>query len=62
MRRLKAGQVLILSVIFAVVCLAVTVWLLVESNFLFALLPAALAVWFGVDAYRAWRWTRTPPS
>lgn len=62
MRRLNAGTVLILSVVAALVCLALTIWALAASNFLLALLPAALTVWFVVDAYRAWRWTRTPPS
>ncbi len=48
---------MIFSLLAALACLILTVWLALQPTF-WALLPAALMVWFSVDSWRAWGWTR----
>ena len=57
MRRMPAQTALIFSVIAALACVILAVWLMVNHTF-WALLPTALAVWFAVDSWRAWGWTK----
>lgn len=56
MRRLPARTVLWLSLAACLVCLLVTLWVGFSARSAWALLPLALAVWFGVDAWRARGW------
>lgn len=56
MRRMKPHNVLISSLIAAAVCLVLAVWIGMQWGW-WGLIPAALVVWFAVDAYRAWTWT-----
>ena len=57
MRRLPARNVLVFSLLAALACLVLTVWLGMNHT-VWALLPAALTVWFGIDSWRAWTWSR----
>ena len=57
MRRMPARTALIFSIVAALLCAALAVWLGLHHT-LWALLPAGLAVWFAVDSWRAWGWTR----
>lgn len=52
--------VLILSAILALVCLAACLWAALRGPWWLALILGALALWFGVDAWRAWGWSRKP--
>ncbi len=60
MRRLPARTVFILSLSLALVCVLLAVWLFVRGPWWVGLLLLALGGWFGVDAYRAWTWTKAP--
>ncbi len=64
MRRLKTGTVLRASIIAALICLLLAALLGLGGLGLprtpWSLLPLGLAAWFGVDAWRAWRWSRKP--
>ncbi|ULH14777.1 hypothetical protein MF271_12350 [Deinococcus sp. KNUC1210] len=57
MRRMPAQTAMIFSLIAALACVVLAVWLGLNHTF-WALLPAALAVWFAVDTWRAWGWTK----
>jgi Flp pilus assembly protein TadB len=57
MRRLPAKNVFVFSLLAAVACLILAVWLSMNQT-LWALLPAALTVWFAVDSWRAWSWSK----
>ncbi len=57
MRRLPARNVLVFSLLAAVACLVLAVWLGFNRT-PWALLPAALTVWFAIDSWRAWTWSR----
>lgn len=57
MRRLPARNVLVFSLMAALACLVLTVWLGVNHTS-WALLPAALTIWFVIDSWRAWNWSR----
>ncbi len=57
MRRLPARNVFVFSLLAAVACLILAVWLGMNQT-LWALLPAALSVWFSVDSWRAWSWSK----
>ncbi|GGR37042.1 hypothetical protein GCM10008957_53240 [Deinococcus ruber] len=48
---------MIFSLIAALACVILAVWLGLNHT-LWALLPAALAIWFAVDTWRAWGWTK----
>ena len=58
MRRLPARNVFIFSLLAAVACLILAVWLGMNQT-LWALLPAALTGWFSVDSWRAWAWSKS---
>ncbi|WP_310583258.1 hypothetical protein [Deinococcus sp.] len=57
MRRLPARHVFVFSLMAALACLVLTVWLGMNRT-PWALLPAALTLWFVVDSWRAWNWSR----
>ena len=57
MRRLPARHVFVFSLMAALACLVLTVWLGMNRTS-WALLPAALTLWFVVDSWRAWNWSR----
>lgn len=57
MRRLPARNVFVFSLMAALACLVLTVWLGVNQT-PWALLPGALTLWFAIDSYRAWTWSR----
>jgi hypothetical protein len=59
MRRLPARNVFVFSLMAALACLVLTVWLGVNKT-PWALLPGALTLWFAIDSYRAWSWSRAP--
>jgi hypothetical protein len=59
MRRLPARNVFVFSLMAALACLVLTVWLGVNKT-PWALLPGALTLWFAIDSYRAWSWSREP--
>lgn len=48
---------MVASVMAALACLILTVWLTAQHTW-WALLPALLSVWFGVDSWRAWGWSQ----
>lgn len=58
MRRLPSLTVARLSVAAAVIALVVAVALFRADYLIAAVLVALLAVWFVVDAFRAFRWAR----
>ena len=43
--------------LYVLACLVLTVWLGMNRT-PWALLPAALTLWFVVDSWRAWNWSR----
>ena len=57
MRRLPARHVFVFSLMAALACLVLAVWLGMNRT-PWALLPAALTVWFVLDSWRAWGWSR----
>ncbi|GGJ89518.1 hypothetical protein [Deinococcus aquiradiocola] len=57
MRRMPARNVFIFSLLAAVACLILTVWLGMNGT-AWLLLPAVLTVWFGIDSWRAWNWSK----
>ncbi|MFC4454365.1 hypothetical protein [Deinococcus sonorensis] len=57
MRRMNARTAMVASVMAALACLILTVWLTAQHTW-WALLPALLSVWFGVDSWRAWGWSQ----
>ena len=59
MRRLPARNVLVFSLLAALACLVLAVWLGMNQT-MWALLPAALTVWFAIDSWRAWTWSQGP--
>ncbi|WP_041230742.1 hypothetical protein [Deinococcus peraridilitoris] len=56
MRRLSANKVLQLSIIAALLCLVIGVWVFVATRSWWTVLPLALAFWFALDAGRARGW------
>ena len=58
MRRLPSLTVARLSVAAAVIAFVVAVALVRADYLIAAALVALLAVWFAVDAFRAFRWAR----
>ena len=57
MRRLPARHVFVFSLMAALACLVLAVWLGMNRT-PWALLPAALTLWFMLDSWRAWNWSR----
>lgn len=57
MRRMKPRNVMMASLIAAVICLVVAA-LLVGKQSWWAALPGLLTVWFAIDAYRASGWVK----
>ena len=58
MRRLPARHVFVFSLMAALACLVLAVWLGMNRT-PWALLPAALTLWFMLDSWRAWNWSRS---
>ena len=58
MRRLPARHVFVFSLMAALACLVLAVWLGMNHT-PWALLPAALTLWFVLDSWRAWNWSRS---
>lgn len=57
MRRLPARNVFVFSLMAGLACLVLTVWLGMNGT-IWMLLPAALTLWFAIDSWRAWTWSR----
>ncbi len=61
MRRLPTKTVLLLSILACLTCLTLALWLGLSQRSLWAALPLGLALWFGVDAWRARGWLGEAP-
>ncbi|GAA4004696.1 hypothetical protein GCM10022631_14640 [Deinococcus rubellus] len=57
-RRVPVKYVLLFSVLLALVCAAIAVYFAQGHNWIAAAILGVLAVWFAVDAVRAWSWKK----
>lgn len=57
-RRVPAKYVLLFSVLLALVCGAIAVYFAQQQSWIATAILGVLAVWFTVDALRAWSWQK----
>ena len=57
-RRVPPKYVLLFSVLFALACAALAVYLVTTQSWIGAAVSGVLAIWFAIDSVRAWSWQR----